>query len=239
MTHSGFLNDRSEMREGFALINRVLETTKSIDNTEHGKRWAKVRHDWPRDFSDMNAFVTSFCEKSDTLDLWRAYVRNGGAAIGFSGKALEIEAKKKALWLLPCLYQLEARSERVFEMVEFYTHNYSGPIKDDEEHFSDAVCGDLMMEIPRQKSSHFASECEWRLFVFDNILDQHEKVEFTVSDRGLVPYLSFQFDPSAISEVVVEPLATSEAVFALEQFLASLGYNHVAVRKSSVPLKYQ
>ncbi|MEJ0025923.1 MAG: DUF2971 domain-containing protein [Rhizomicrobium sp.] len=237
MRHSGYLNDKHEMLEGISLIQHVLETTAASGNEKWGPHWARVREDWLKDFSDTNVFLASFCEKGDTLDLWRAYVKDGGAAIGFSSKHLRKSADERALWLLPCLYQRSIRSERIFEIVDYFTHNYWRPWEGDVEQFSDAVCGDLLLEIPRQKSEHFLSENEWRLFVFGNTIDQGETVKFSVSSRGIVPHLDFAFTPEMIVELVTDPYATPEAILGLEEFLGRSGFEHVAVRRSEVPLR--
>lgn len=238
MGHSQFLNDRREMVEGVSLIQRALDDAMVSHNDEKGMLWDASRKDWQKDFSDVNVFLASFCEQGDVLEQWRGYTPQGGLALGFSTDEMKTEADKQQLWLMNCLYYDHDKLNRVHAFIDQTNKTIADPKTEDAALFSDYVCAELMMEIPRYKDQAFISEREWRLFVYDNVLDGKDRVSFYVNDRGIVPYREFPFDPKMLKEIVLHPKTDDAAVFGVSEFLVSVGFSGVTVRKSVVPLRF-
>jgi hypothetical protein len=153
-------------------------------------------------------------------------------------EGLRAEADKQQLWLLDCIYLDHVKSERIFRFVDQTEQAISDAASESEEHFSDYVCSELMVEIPRYKDETFVSEREWRLFVYDNVLDADEKVGFSVDSRGIFPHREFPFEGSIVKEIVLHPRADEAAIFGMNEFLQSLNLQNVSVRRSKVPLRY-
>ena len=238
MAHSQFLNDKREMIEGATLIQRVLDEAMVSHNDDVGRLWDAARKGWQADFSDVNVFLASFCEQGDVLEQWRGYAPGGGAAIGFSAEKLRAEADKQNLWLMDCIYLDHLKAERVFRFVDQTNKAIVDAVTEDGERFSDYVCGELMVEVPRYKDAAFVSEREQRLFVYDNTLDEGEDVGFFVDRRGIVPYRNFSFQKDIIAEIILDPRSDNAALFGMREFLNSLGYDDAVVRKSKVPLRF-
>ena len=228
MTHAKFLNDRVELLHGFEFVSNVFAKMARVKSSDARlARLNKVEADWNADFSDFNAFVSSFCERGDTLEQWRAYTPNGGCFIRFllHGR-LRSAAHSKNYWMLPCLYTAADERDRISKIFNWNEEHYAweGDGTKDLEFFSDYVCSDLMVEIPRFKHYSFRSEREWRLFMFDSALDETDQIGFTAKHVGMVPYLTLHFPPKCVEKIILSPFSVEETKFGTEWFLQDAGF---------------
>lgn len=88
LTDAFSLNDPSEMRHGFSILVKILE---SKAKTKQEKCFAKLIHNCFNNIQKLgNFFICSFSENGDDLGQWRAYADDGlGYALGFDRPALE------------------------------------------------------------------------------------------------------------------------------------------------------
>jgi hypothetical protein len=234
LTHAKFLNDRVEMQHGAMLIPNVIDEISQRKSTETRNLLTALCSGWKKDFSKTNAFVTSFCGRGDMLEQWRGYTPRGGCSIGFSVPIIREAAHKQRCWMLPCLYSSNQKKAHIQAILK--THLSRAPYES-EEAFADQACSDLMIEVPRFKDFAFRSEREWRIFVLDEAIDEEDKLAFTASLRGIVPYLSLSFPKSAVQRIFLSPFSTDEMQFGVEYFLEANGFKHVRVFRSRVPLR--
>jgi hypothetical protein len=225
------------MLHGFEVVQGILERLKSKASAKKVPQLARIAKDWAADFGDVNIFVSSFCERGDTLEQWRGYTPKGGCSVGFSPKKLREAAHRRNLWMFPCLYTSATKSDRIRRIFEWNTARTKASKAKALEHLSDRVCSDLLVEVPRFKNYAFRSEREWRLFTFDNAIDADDDLEFSIKPAGLVPHLILQFSVDCIEKIILSPYTTEETQFGVKWFLTHHGFGHVEVLRSRVPLR--
>jgi hypothetical protein len=178
-THSGFLNDSSEMLYGEKLILEVLD-----ERAEHTKfpLLKEMLRDGPGGMLMLNGklvpFVTSFCECGDQLSQWRGYGDEGqGFSLGFDLSALA-KVDHGPLFLRKVVYN---RSEQIGELTRLVNDwiDVSEPLLSGEGDLRKVTfqckwtlrsC--LLEHQLSYKDSAFEEEREWRLMkivLLDNI----------------------------------------------------------------------
>jgi hypothetical protein len=225
------------MLHGFEIVSNILSRIIDKSPAQRQKLLSRVKADWEKNFGDFNVFVSAFSERGDTLEQWRAYTPRGGCSIGFSSTELRDAAHERNFWMLPCLYSAFRKRERLSKLLQLNENGFEQAGQNELEFFADNVCSDFMVEIARFKHFAFRSEREWRLFMFDNVLDHTDRLEFSARDSGLVPRLSLSFPVSAIKQIVLSPHSSLDTEFGAEWFLQAEGFQHVKVLHSRVPLR--
>lgn len=84
-THTDFLNDDTEVREGEYLASYIVNLlTQKIKNIEISNYWKDLK----QNLNKLDVYVTCFTRQPDSLYQWKAYTPKGGFALGFSKNAL-------------------------------------------------------------------------------------------------------------------------------------------------------
>lgn len=234
MTHTNFLNDRMEMQHGIDFVPEIITKMASSKELENREIIGSLRSSWDA-MGPIKAFVTSFCERGDSLEQWRGYTPAGGCSIAFSATSLRKAAHRQKYWMLPCLYKGLEKRQRIEKIVKWHLQKYD--LDEEKDLFDDDVCSDLMIEVPRFKHFAFRSEREWRIFVFDSTLDAADQLEFSIKSSGIIPHLPLKFPSSSIKRIILSPYSAEEAQSGIEMFLQKYGFDHVEVVRSRVPLR--
>ena len=116
-SRAAYMNDESEHTIAFKTISDVLrdEMSRAIDQKE--TEYLEQILDMARGCSGGGrTFVVSFSEIGDLLSQWRAYVPQGGYALGFETKKLMAVVKPQGWSLVKCVYDSE-RQRSIMEYV--------------------------------------------------------------------------------------------------------------------------
>lgn len=117
-------------------------------------------------------YMTSFCEQIDAIDLWRPYGDDGrGVSIGVEYSALhEMRLERERddclhsypLFIKKVLYEKENYQRSVRKLLEQMIAEAGSP----NAHTLEQLCESLFALVVCYKDRHYASEREWRLFVY-------------------------------------------------------------------------
>ncbi len=86
MTKYDQMNDPLEVEHARNIVISILKKYKCQPEHESFRKYLIKGFD---SYKDLNLFISSFSEKSNYLEQWRAYTPNGGVAIGFDFSALD------------------------------------------------------------------------------------------------------------------------------------------------------
>lgn len=259
-THSGFLNDWSEVGGGEDLVREVAEELER-DATERSKGFLSVFREaykggWA--ISDLSVIcVTSFCctkDGGDVLSQWRAYGASGrGYSIGFRPDGLRLPGATAtgdvACWLVECVYDPERIKSELRSLLQRLLDALRNALATTtDSHIQSRLVGDCLRLACRgvakvilpYKNPGFREEHEWRLVVLAE--PDSKDLEFRESASGLVPFVSLdqRLDDGrlGLASVTVGPTQHPEhSVKAAELFLRRHGYSPGLVTRSTVPLR--
>lgn len=226
-TNCLYLNDSNEIVEGVKSVERVIQ--KKIDVCAF-----------------RNYYLSSFCQTSDTLQMWGMYAANGaGCALGFDFSQLQ-----KAYGLsIKCTYG-EKEIDESFK--NFYNLNknghivHMGPNHEEEQRRIDANKKQIQDELETNliittclgsKNIAYENEQERRCVVYtDNPLYVKHKVKNGI----VIPYVEVHIPKTALREVIIGPTNTSHiAMQSVIHFLKMKGYDldKVNVTLSKIPYR--
>lgn len=256
------LNDTAELTEGESAIDAELEAISSeyADTTARGSVCRQVldaRRSYRMTDPRHGVYVTSFSSKGDLLTQWDRYAQGArGFAIGFNSLPLPVSPQAPrgldtslAPDFQPCVYSQEAyramlRRELfgVADNFETYAAAYRRDLTDVQaEQLGRSAwltaASRLGASVPYLKHEGFVDEREWRLahigtpprrLVRATSFGDAEYVEFFLSkDGGLMD----------LHSVVTGPRCPQEDRDFARATLDRLGYTHVPVVPSKVPLR--
>lgn len=211
-THSGFLNDPTEVRYCESILQQ------SVDYFAAGAPdcvAAFVRAyvaDILRDARQLNVYFTCLTEAEDLLSQWMTYTPGAcGVALGFDGGALS------ALPFVTLRRVMYDRRQQ-FRMLRNLLRTYLEPLRaafETTDQTRLTTLGVTLGLLIHQamlcfKNSAFAQEREWRLIVVFAQGTPFEKcVRYRVSGRTLVPYVEIPLaapgEPLPITDVILGP----------------------------------
>jgi hypothetical protein len=256
-TQAWFLNDSSETKYGMDLFLRVLGQVDLSSRPSGTREWVET---WlerqQRDVlrlwleSNLELFVTCFCEDGDLLSQWRAYGNGSGYALGFTDPPAQawVQSAGHELLLRRVIYDVlvqEAACRRIIDaLLDFLdTDSADGSTR---AAFVGALVDAGAQVASWCKHPSFAEEKEWRVIYPRSedpiLLDRHFR------SRGFViPYVKLAL-PSLVgaragrlplSRVNIGPGSEPElAKRGVEAFLDEFAFNHVVVDSSTAPLRY-
>ncbi|WP_329338545.1 DUF2971 domain-containing protein [Streptomyces sp. NBC_01352] len=179
----------------------------------------------PSRSSPLHVYVSCFCENGDLLSQWRGYGGVGGYAIGFRSDVLEKRAKGFPV--------------AVFENVRY---GFDESLTSASELFPEylksgmTLMADYLRPLTLIKNDAFREEREWRVMVARDCID--ELTKFRVGPVGVTPFVSVDFSPEDVGELIVGPGPHSaERVNGTHQLLDRYGMKHVRVVLSETSLR--
>jgi hypothetical protein len=145
----------------------------------------------------MRFYLISFSENRDLLSQWRAYCPpHGGYSIGFSSDQLAAMARKQNFVLVKCVYDQGVHANVISEIVKSFVSSYRDQISlgKDEKEMRSAIAWEFAQHLAyfgaMIKHPAFSEECEWRL-ISQQVPDDHPRIDYRGSDRGVIPYYRF------------------------------------------------
>lgn len=250
LTDVRFLNDSTEMSEGFQFLLGYLEhqLARYPDNEQFAVAMSYVRQVvYLREsygLARRPVFISSFSLAGDQLSQWRAY---GGYAIEFDSELISENVSK-------CMYghdekMLEAPAEAISQILEIGKSICSNDGHLDYD--GQEALSEFIGLAARLKNDSFSEEQEYRIIMGHNvdpeIFDGYE-VQYRGKGGLLIPYLELDFDLDCVKTVVVGPMRDQDLAFASmksfvtkisnEEFLKSPTYlSEIEVRKSAIPFR--
>lgn len=254
-TDAEFLNDAQELQYGraepcAALMRQAQQLSpleRTHDESENGSRAAVLRScvDFLRmGPSNANAdhlvpqvFVACFCEEADLLSQWRSYGANGGYAIGFRSRALNIfsaEYENSPTRLARVAYGAAAQALMIDEVLNDIAPY---PVAHPGAHGWAAGTYLALPALARVKHDAFSEEKEWRLLQTSDL--SVEQFKFIPGNYAVTPYIEVPFGHArAIAEIWVGPGSNTELrVLGVKRLLASRGLQNTGVRTSRAPFR--
>lgn len=245
-TNLAYMNDTREMHTGSAVIQEILAADIDHATDQQTKKLLQALQEYSGKSPIKNAHAVCFSKNGDQLSQWRGYGSNGkGYAIGFDPSALESDLTEGFL-LSGCLYHKPQQEEGIRKHINMsleFTSRYisNNDLKPDGKVFWIIVRGLLVVldhMLVSVKHAAFVEEEEIRLHNSAAIADPNS-VRFRTSNGMLIPYIPVR--PSSgkrlpIRKIIVGPNSrVDRAIAALKLYLASTGYQDIAVEKSTIP----
>jgi hypothetical protein len=257
-TNIGFLNDRSELKYGCAIVTEALERRAHASSKlerEFIERALRVFNVFDGLFE---LYVACFCEDGDLLSQWRGYGGNGvGYAVAMDARLMGLRTPGRTpvdFVLRRVIYDYSEQAQ----LIDSLTQKTVDLLLDIERESGEEVAWNALPRLCHFfrdevseflfcfKHPAFREEAEWRAVSVAGLYDDDSRVKFRPSRAGLIPYVEMEFSPSAgqmtakipITEIVCGPTAYPyPAQKALSLYLRNIGYSHVEVRASQIPLR--
>lgn len=193
-------------------------------------------------------FVTCFSMYGDDLSQWRGYA-NGGFAIRFDTQNLkehvtQVEGphddiKLDGAAVKPELHRVEYIPKKQSEVVQQIVQDHiveimefagKAPLSDIAD-VQRRLIADLIPVAAAMKHHAFVGEAEQRLIAHTS------ETFYTPSRIGLIPRVRFEFDPQAVTKVIVGPSAMAEVKrLSLKRYM-NYKYPYAEVVPSTVPYR--
>ena len=237
-TNAQYLNDPQDILYGINLVSKIFDEDK-------------LRGEFLSQKEDFlkNSFITSFSYKNDFLPMWSMYGANGsGISLGFKHDLMTT----KNQYFFNCLYfskrDLKHSVEHLMKIVNplFGSVQIQKKItenKDPLQHLSDAIIQSfelmgnslymMICTICAAKNSAYSYEEEVRLMNLNPT-----NIKFRKQENIIVPYIEQHFPKDALQEIIIGPTNNMEqSELSLRTYLDTLGYKHVAIKRSEVPYR--
>jgi hypothetical protein len=243
-THLFFQNDASEFDTARECAREELAdfAASAAHSTIRGDLRRVLERLGPR--YPQRVYSFSFSRLRDDLNLWRAYARGGGVAIGMPRVELESHLRKNGILFGRCEYDVRRSRDRMGALVEsaltaFRASGASRPrgwTRIDEVEFQLDFQGSLL------KNPMFSSEQEWRCLVFPEARPREIPERFRVHRGRLVPFVEIPLPPAKRTSfwrdvrIVLSPEASGDLErVAVRRFLESAVGAEIEVAVSQVP----
>ena len=209
-THGKFMNDPEELIKGARLCAYIMEQNDPSKSSE--EHLDKIMHMYDK------YFLVSFSEDKDSLPLWNTYAnKSTGVAIGFE----RLKSLSLTDLVVKCIYGVNTFTETLDMYMNSNRLKIGG-------YFS------IYTFPQRLKNEAFSYENEIRL-----IGDfRKAPVKFREKNGYIIPYKEIFFAKEQIKSITLGPCQYMDnAVYSLRQFLDSRGFEHVEIKKSSIPFR--
>jgi hypothetical protein len=213
------------------------------------------------DCVDCDAYICSFSEKEDSLDMWRYYSKgNGGYGLKCSSALFDTykeyedsEYDEKAQFSAICackvIYDSKQKECIMKELLLDTYQAYLNIGQNENDSLQDVNCflRNVLRHLQYQfKHECFASEQEYR-FVFYRprtqprlLKNELPCVHYRKQQGVLVPYLDIEIDTgtSVLEEVWISPFVeTKNAAEVINNYLSQCGFVNCGVRASTLPVR--
>lgn len=225
LTDVRFLNDSTEVREGFDYLLGYLDHQLSRNPGSRDlnaamsyiKQIVNKGEDYGLDRRPL--FVSSFSLAGDLLSQWRAY---GSYSVEFDSDAMGDKISK-------CIYGqdeklLEALSPALSQVIEIgrsITSNDGYIDPDGQEALAEFI--GLAATL---KNESFSEEQEYRVIMGNNVDPEIEngcEVKYRVRGGLLIPYLELEFDLECIRSITVGPMRDQDlALVSMSSFVKKI-----------------
>lgn len=244
-----YLNDKREFEYAAGVAADLIQARADLlmhdeefepENPDHSRAAvlngiaARIRDVQTNGHEYYYAYVTCFCEHDDLLSQWRGYSSDQGYALGFDRTGLESGQVRpnSNTRLVKVEYGSDNKKETLASLLSrLGTYPTGHPGVTAETEFGEIA----MPTLSTIKHPGFREEAEWRLIT----TMQAESTSFRRGKFAITPYISIDFDPSILREIVVGP-GDNQALGeqAVRRLIDSTqGLAHVSVRVSDIPFR--
>jgi len=260
LSEAKFLNDAEELYNGVKLTKSLIEKLIVKERYSTFKDVLLKTLEQLETYDYKNNYIASFSLKSDDLEQWRAYAKNG------SGVCIGLDINKKTtyphftlsnLWTLrKVIYDNEIKTWIIYSIIFKYFYEYKKDIKNgvtytDNEDYIESLTKSLAGVYINFKNKAFESENETRL-VYDmgNPLKLFNKKYYRNVNNVLVPYICtndtklnkdgklLEVDLLPITTIIVGPTANQDVTTnSIKNFVEDVGYNKNIVQLSEIPYR--
>lgn len=242
-TRASYMNDSRELIHGMNLGKSVMEGLMKSEVSRFTLTWETALKRLEDGWLNADAYVTSFCPKTDESVHWLSYGRGGyGYAIGIDFTLLD-----QTDWtLVPVIYDEEKQRQflrevydRIITKADELEKHY-GISSGIEQIVGQAIVGMTSYYTPRFKHSSFAAEEEWRLFRTRFVDTRVDKLclKFRAHRDGVLPYTEFPMKLEAIKKIVMgSQLPGSRAEQSLKLLLRQHEVENCEIVWSDVPVR--
>lgn len=226
-TNCLYLNDSNEIVEGVKAVERVIK--KQIDVGAF-----------------RNYYLSSFCQTSDTLQMWGMYAANGaGCALGFDFTHLQNAYGMS----IKCTYGEQEIDSSFKNFINLNRNGHlvhMGPNHEEEQKRIDQNKKQIQDEMENNliitnclgaKNIAYQNEQERRCVIYAN---NPRVVQHKVKNGIIVPFVEVHIPKEALKEVVIGPTNTSQIVMqSVIHFLNIKGYDLDKVKVTLSKLPYR
>ena len=249
-THTSFLNDLTEGKYGRELIIETLKN-EAGEGKEKGFLNTALKMFDPGDsfrpfVSEVEEYVSCFCENGDLLSQWRGYTDNAGYSIGFLPEKLKELSVKQGDKTVVCLgkvvYDKEKQKDCILEIID---------ILQKKDEWPDAGKALVAYAVLKVVSCFFKDECfkeeqEWR--AINEIINFKsgtrwggDCIDFRCNNETIIPFTKLMIPAQKlpIKKVITGPAVKHDrAKIAIEKMLEEKGFEvskyhgHLSIKKS-------
>ncbi len=254
-THILYLNDTTEFKLAFSMLEQVIEAKGSYkDETE--ERFYTLLRARLGEAKEVDAYVFCFSQEGDLLSQWRAYCDKGqGFALGIRSEDLESWAAAQDFYLAPCLYVEQAQLAFIEGLVTHALMSFREQVEEEQKKGTSDVDEDKIADtwvhffisrlFPQVaavlKHPGFHEELEWHL-ISTHIKPDNDKLGFRPGITTITPYYKFEMgikgQPLKVGEIVVGPTTHPDlAIKSLGLLLLSKQIKDMTLRTSTIPFR--
>lgn len=261
LSEAKFLNDSEELYNGvkltIELINKLISKPRYLIFKDVLEKTIQKLQKY--DFK--NNYIASFSTKSDDLNQWRAYAKNGnGVCICFDTKVKTTFPHFNIgnVWQLhKVIYNDKIKFWILHSIIFKYFYEYKKDLRErceylDIDDYIQSLTNSLIRVFINFKNKAFESEQEVRLVYFmGNPLDIFNKKYYRNVNNIIVPYIctydtklknetgtKHDIDLIPISEIIVGSSIHQEVTLdSIKNFINDIGYNSNIVKSSTIPYR--
>ncbi|WP_267273781.1 DUF2971 domain-containing protein [Pseudomonas putida] len=250
LTDVRFLNDSTEMKEGFEFLLGYLDyqAARFSDSeqlqvaTSYVKQVVYQRESYGLDRRPV--FISSFSLAEDLLSQWRAY---GGYAIEFDSESMKDKLAKCIYSHDEKMYSAPMPALKCLLAIGKSIQDNAGNL----DHEGQEALAEFIGLAATLKHRSFSEEQEYRLIMGHDVdpeIEDGYEVKFRGKGGLLVPYLEYSFELKCIKSIVVGPMRDQELAYAsMKAFVKMICNNElvshptyfedIEVSKSSIPFR--
>ena len=237
-TNAQYLNDPQDILYGIKLVSKIFDEDK-------------LRCEFLSQKEDLlkNSFITSFSYKNDFLPMWSMYGANGaGISLGFKHDLMTTKNQS----FFNCLYFSKKEPEKIVDLLmkiinplidnAFLLKKHKKENTSFKDIKSDLLNSGINLGVSlyrmicticAAKNSAYSYEEEVRLMNLNPT-----NIKFRKQENIIVPYIEQHFPKDALQEIIIGPTNNMEqSELSLRTYLDTLGYKHVAIKRSEVPYR--
>ena len=249
LSHTRFLNDRSESEYARDLVANILRQRRETTDDSRVEEFLKDAEDRaPAMYEGTDLYVVCFCEEGDLLSQWRGYSKGAGMfSLGFASDTLSQPGGvgRVQYSLFPIVYRPDEQRRIINEMITRGTRRHLMQIqsgtKDDPLDPVTVLMLALGICMIFFKDESFGAEREWRTVVLKPSGDADPPVRFRTHPWYPMPYVEMYYEDGQLPlvEVMCGPAPEPDlAIRSVELLLRENGYGSVPATESRIPLRW-
>lgn len=238
-TDINYLNDSSELRYIYGLVERIVKAKLKEWNPDFCTRILKLCDHWLKKYDLSNrllfaykrdSYVISFSLDQDNLNMWKCYTKTGnsmGYNIGFMKKELISNIPEPGLLHLisgKVIYD-EVQQEKILtDLLSEYEHIYVQYLAEPKKDRIFSIIGIPLGNLGVFFKHHaFYDENEFRIVLQDHIFPGKPglyKIDYRIKDGVFIPYTKLESPAEAIKSIGISPSEKQQmAEFSVERML--------------------